>query len=584
MATKKAFVSGHNYIQDIHMEAGIYTVLMKVKSMYGDVWSFALFDGTTWTHYDMDTVQGQWKWAYVTFRTLVPVSKINLISRNYSAELPVYVVEPQIVAGNIPFDAGVAPADLNKESNELQSTLQSMDSYIEGAFKDGLIESSEAKAIEKYLNTLHERKVSVDASYTQLHGNSFLEGAPKTNLENAKTALNTAYTNLIDSINGAIYDGKTTQLEKDDVDAKFGLFSTSLAAYQVRSEEANKAIQNKLKSFSDEAEAKAQALEYLKLAIDQDAEIDGALVTLVTMLLKQDMNADVTAGISGIQGAAKDEPAFWAGGTYDQARGGTAEVIIRHDGSGHLAGGDISWDEEGNSLFTGSIQSSDEGNRIVIDAGDRSLKMINKYDKQLVNFHFYEDTGGSYPVLRMDSWFRDALGDWSSDYFADYSPFGIDFRSWHDSRPWVGQLNSYGMSISYGWQGTNSERSILIGLFDDQYLEMRMKGSVISNLSLKPKVILGSDSVWLDHWDVFVTCYNSANINVYLPSSPSLGAIKFIRRMNASNVTVMGNGEQISHGNGSLSSSISAGNGRGDTAVLFWDGQYWTYNYWVRDT
>lgn len=257
MTTKKAFVSGHNYIQDIHMEPGVYTVLMKVKSMYGDVCSFALFDGTTWTHYDMDTVQGQWKWTYVTFRTLVPMTKINLISRNYSAGLPVYVVEPQIVAGNVPFDAGVAPADLNKESKELQSILQSMDSYIEGAFKDGLIESSEAKAIEKYLNTLHERKVSVDASYTQLHGNSFLEGAPKTNLENAKTALNTAYTNLIDSINGAISDGKTTQLEKDDVDAKFGLFSTSLAAYQARAGEANKAIQDKLKGYSDSATQEA---------------------------------------------------------------------------------------------------------------------------------------------------------------------------------------------------------------------------------------------------------------------------------------------------------------------------------------
>ncbi len=256
-------------------------------------------------------------------------------------------------------------------------------------------------------------------------------------------------------------------------------------------------------------------------------------------------------------------------------------------GGGHLAGGNISWDEEGNSLFTGSIQSSDEGNRIIIDAGDRSLKMINRFDKQLVNFHFYEGTDGwgtSYPMLRMDSWRKDAIGEWSSYYFTDYSPFGVNFRSWHNDRPWDGQLNSRGMNISYGWEGTASERSIWIGLIDDQYLEMRMKGSVISNLSLKPRTILGSSSVWLDHWDVFVTCYNSANINVYLPSSPSLGAIKFIRRMNASNVTVMGNGKQISHGNGSISSSISAGTSRGDTAVFFWDGLYWSYNCWFRDT
>ena len=387
--------------------------------------------------------------------------------------------------------------------------------------------------------------------------------------------------------------GFATPADKQAIDAIYGNYRGYLSVFSGRIEDANKAIQDKLKGYSDSATqvaADAQAKANKSAAVtDLFSGFTGGLATAVIMEMREPSTTtrgNATAGISGIQGAAKDEPAFWAGGTYSQAIGGTAKAIIRHDGSGHLAGGGISWDKVGNSLFTGSIQSADEGNRIVIDAGDKSLKMINRFDKQLVNFHFYEGTDGwgtSYPKLRMDLWRKDAIGGWTWDDYTEYSPFGVNFRSWHNNLPWDGRFNSSEMNISYGYEGTASERRISINLFDEQYLEMRMKGSVISNLSLKPRIIIGSGSVWLDHWEVFVTCYNTANINVYLPSSPSLGAIKFIRRMNASNVTVMGNGKQISHGNGSISSSISAGNGRGDTAVLFWDGQYWAYNYMGRD-
>lgn len=47
--------------------------------------------------------------------------------------------------------------------------------------------------------------------------------------------------------------------------------------------------------------------------------IDGGLINTVTMLLREADSEDNTAGISGIQGELKDNPAFWAGGTYQQA-------------------------------------------------------------------------------------------------------------------------------------------------------------------------------------------------------------------------------------------------------------------------
>jgi hypothetical protein len=48
-----------------------------------------------------------------------------------------------------------------------------------------------------------------------------------------------------------------------------------------------------------------------------------------------------------------------AGGTYNDALSGTAKAIIRHDGSGQLAGGNITWDASGNAIFTGTVHATD---------------------------------------------------------------------------------------------------------------------------------------------------------------------------------------------------------------------------------
>lgn len=152
--------------------------------------------------------------------------------------------------GNRATDWTPAPEDVDADiataqtaANSANTAVGNLSGYVDGAFKDGVIDTAEAKAIEKYKNSLSETKLSVDGSYTKLYNNAYLTGTPKSNLLAAKTALNTAYTNLVNSINTAIADGKTTAAEKSDVDSKFGLFNTALATYRVRVEEANAAIQ-----------------------------------------------------------------------------------------------------------------------------------------------------------------------------------------------------------------------------------------------------------------------------------------------------------------------------------------------------
>ena len=113
----------------------------------------------------------------------------------------------------------------------VRKTVNELNEYIDGAFADGIITEAEAKAIEKYLNTVNNTKAAIEATYNKLVANTYLSGTAKTNLVNAKVTLLGAIDNLIASINTAISDGKTTTAEKNDVDSKFAAFNTAYADF-----------------------------------------------------------------------------------------------------------------------------------------------------------------------------------------------------------------------------------------------------------------------------------------------------------------------------------------------------------------
>jgi hypothetical protein len=95
------------------------------------------------------------------------------------------------------------------------------------------------------------------------------------------------------------------------------------------------------------------------------------------MLLKEDMNADVTAGISGIRGTGKNLPAFWAGGTDVQAQQGTAKAIIRHDGSAKFTDADIAGGTIGGMRIFGDVIVSDN-ERLVIDGTNNTIYLLDE--------------------------------------------------------------------------------------------------------------------------------------------------------------------------------------------------------------
>lgn len=145
-----------------------------------------------------------------------------------------------------------SPGDVAKDIKDVSDAVSNLDTTINTTFKDGIISEAEAKAIASNINVLNAEKADIDAYYTKLYANAYLTGTAKTNLKSAKTAYDTAHDKLIDSINKAIADGKTTATEKADVDAKFTAYNNALSAYQTRVGEADKAIQDQIKALAEQ--------------------------------------------------------------------------------------------------------------------------------------------------------------------------------------------------------------------------------------------------------------------------------------------------------------------------------------------
>ena len=196
-------------------------------------------------------------------------------------------------------DAAKAAAD------NVAGAVGDLNEYVDGAFKDGIIDISEAQSIERYINIVNNTKSEVKATFDKLYANTYLDGNAKTGLNSSYTALNTSITNLLNSINTAIADGKTTAAEKADVDAKYASFNTAYASFNTAVETANKAIQDKLKTFADDAKALAESAkaeaEAAKQRLDKWAE-DGVISPTEKQAIKDEIvridadKTNITAG------------------------------------------------------------------------------------------------------------------------------------------------------------------------------------------------------------------------------------------------------------------------------------------------
>ena len=165
-------------------------------------------------------------------------------------------IQKAMEAANAANEAAEAAQDAAKDA---QDTADSLKNFTDEAFADGIIDRSEAAAIEKYINSINETKKRIEGSYETLVNNQYLTNSI------VKNALTTAYNEVIDSIssltstiNTAISDNVTTEQEKASVDTAYAVFSDKVKAFDAAVENANEAIQDVLKGYSDQALQAAQ--------------------------------------------------------------------------------------------------------------------------------------------------------------------------------------------------------------------------------------------------------------------------------------------------------------------------------------
>lgn len=213
-------------------------------------------NGNTFQRVVSMTPTGTYKRYQYTFKSLSGSESVNrLMVNNRTANNPnnkgiLYLKNIKLEKGNKPTDWSPAPEDIDNAVSTVQDnvdevgrSLTSLDKEVKGTFKDGIVSEAEAKAIAKYINSLDSEKSDVDNRYTIIYGESSLSGTAKSNLSSAKSAYNTAHSNLISSINNAIRDGKATTSESADVDSKFASYRSALGTLSTRLEEAIRAIE-----------------------------------------------------------------------------------------------------------------------------------------------------------------------------------------------------------------------------------------------------------------------------------------------------------------------------------------------------
>lgn len=265
----------------------------------------------------------------------------------------------------------VGPTELNSAIDEVNRKINSItDTTIPGInnkfnefIKDGVLDTSEKARLTDLLNQANNEVAAVIDQVNNIIKSKYLtnDNANKGKLEEANTVMNTAWTeykNLINTLVDA--DTEITKVNIGEANTKY------------------KNLQEKIKAVKQYlAICQADVLsgmgtdissyKYLKDALNQTTEINGGLVLTSAIQLK-DVDKKVTAGMNGIVKGDKTSIAAWYGGPMIDRDTFTSEELktkvpgtdyamslLRHDGTGYLAGGNIHWDADG--VLSGNFNS-----------------------------------------------------------------------------------------------------------------------------------------------------------------------------------------------------------------------------------
>lgn len=255
--------------------------------------------------------------------------------------------------------ANQAAQEAKEQVTELNTTVDGLQNFTDEAFKDGIVDRSEASSISTYLNNIKSIQNSVTESYNKVYNNELLEGTDKTNLLNAYNAFNNATNELTQTIEGAIADGLVDTLEKASVDGKYDTFNTKYGDFIAYINAANKYIQDKINATAKDALDKIGEMSYITDALKQYTTIEGGLIQSSLLALGY-TDADgfkVMSGTNGIYNSDKlggGIASWWGGAMFDRFEyteetmpSNVATGLVRFDGTGYFANGNLWWEADG---------------------------------------------------------------------------------------------------------------------------------------------------------------------------------------------------------------------------------------------
>lgn len=253
---------------------------------------------------------------------------------------------------------------VNEKINTINNiTIPGINNKFNEFIEDGVLDSSEKARLTDLLNQASNEVAAVIDQVNNITTSKYLtnDNANKGKLEEANTVMKTAWTEYKNLINTLI--AANTEITKVNI----GEANTKYRNLQEKIKTVKQYLAICQADILSGMGTDITSYKYLKDALNQITEINGGLVLTSAIQLK-DVDKKVTAGMNGIVKGDKTSIAAWYGGPMVDRDTFTSEELetkvpgtdyamslLRHDGTGYLAGGNIHWNANG--VLSGNFNS-----------------------------------------------------------------------------------------------------------------------------------------------------------------------------------------------------------------------------------
>lgn len=253
---------------------------------------------------------------------------------------------------------------VNKKINTINNiTIPGINNKFNEFIEDGVLDSSEKARLTDLLNQASNEVAAVIDQVNNITTSKYLtnDNVNKGKLKEANTVMKTAWTEYKNLINTLI--AANTEITKVNI----GEANTKYRNLQEKIKTVKQYLAICQADILSGMGTDITSYKYLKDALNQTTEINGGLVLTSAIQLKN-VDKKVTAGMNGIVKGDKTSIAAWYGGPMVDRDTFTSEELetkvpgtdyamslLRHDGTGYLAGGNIHWNANG--VLSGNFNS-----------------------------------------------------------------------------------------------------------------------------------------------------------------------------------------------------------------------------------